>query len=383
MPILADAWFIHAATNGKHSGPAELVRGEMEIDDLQPNEVLLAPLFGSWEGNMTHAIDRDPIDICEARGYERCVIGNSGVARIVELGADVTDLKEGQVVLMGAMDTDAWGYPKKLMAYDMPVQGLMRTRMKLRSDQVLPLPENTRHDLTRWAAFNVRYPTAWDNWRIAHGTFRLLINEEEFPRMNVWAWGGGTALAEAHLATLLGHSGVAIASTPERKELIESMGVKAVDRTNFPALQFDERRYKTDEEYAAAYRDSETAFLATVAELTGGLGVQVFVDLIGEPVFRATLKALGRQGIVATAGWKVGMRMKFLRAVECIARHQFIHTHFAPLSEARKAIAFAEENEWLPIIDERIYDFDEIPELAANYAAGKYRMFPVYRINGE
>ena len=383
MPIQTDAWFLHAAADGKHSGPAELVRGELEIADLLPDEVLLAPLFGSWEGNMTHALERNPIDVCVARGYERCVIGNSGAARVIEVGTSVEDLREGQVVLMAGMEADAFGFPKKLMAYDAPIQGFMSKRMKLRSDCVVPIPDDTRHDLRRWAAFNVRYLTAWDNWRVAHGTFRLLLDETELPRMNVWAWGGGTALAEAQLACLLGHTGVALTSTSERMRLIERLGVKALDRTNFADLQFDERRYKTDEQYASAYRESETAFLETVTELTAGLGVQVFVDMIGEPVFRATVKALGRQGVLATAGWKVGMRMQFLRAVECIARHQFIHTHFTRASEARRAIAFAEEHEWLPIIDERIYGFDEIPELAADYAAGQCRMFPVYRVNGE
>jgi len=245
------------------------------------------------------------------------------------------------------------------------------------------LPADTKHSLARWAAFNVRYLTAWSNWRVALGTLRLLLDEADFPRLNVWGWGGGTALAETQLAALLGHRAVAMASTPERLQLIKSCGVEPMDRSRFPDLQFDERRYKTDKDYAAAYTESERTFLQLVNEHTDGEGVQVFVDMIGTPVFRATLKALGRQGVVTTAGWKAGMVLKYLRAIEGIGRHQFIHTHFARASEIAEAILFAEEHDWLPVVDEKIYSFDEIPELAERYAAGDFRMFPCYRVNDE
>lgn len=383
MTYTADAWFISAAAPGEESRPAKLWRGRLELGALEDDEVLLAPIYGCWEGNMGHALARRPIDTVAARGLERAVIGNSGCARVLEVGRGVRGLAEGQVVLMFGMETDRFGYPRKMMAYDAPIMGCLSTRMKLKESWCLPIPDDTRFDLVRWAGFNVRYVTAWANWEVALATFRIHLSEEEVPRIHVWGWGGGTALAEAQLATMQGHRGVALASTDERLQLIRDCGVEAVDRRPFHDLWFDEARYRNDREYAERYRANEGAFLEAVRRGTDGEGVQIFVDMIGSPVYRATTKALARQGVVTTAGWKAGMDLKYRRASACIERHQYVHTHFTRRGPGLDAVAFAEENEWLPIVDETRYSFDEIPELAERYDAGDFRMFPCYTINGE
>ena len=382
MPISAEAWFVHAAKPGEE-GPAELVRERYELEDLGPGEVLVEPLYGCWEANIQHAIERDPIDVCVQRGQPKAIIGNAGIARVLQVGEGVTGLREGQAVLPFGLEEDEWGYPVRIMGFDSRMSGLMTTRLKLPERGVVPIPEDTRYSLPQWAAFNNRYVTAWSNWRVAYGTFRLLLGEDELEQLHVWGWGGGTAFAEVQLACMLGHRGVCMASRPERLELIRAGGVQALDRSPFAELNFDERRYRSDPDYAERYQRSERTFLETVREVTGGRGVQIFVDMIGAPVFRATAKALSRHGVLTTAGWKLGMRMWYLRAVECIARHQFIHTHFARRSEAQDAVAFGEERGWMPTVDERVYEFDDVPQISRDYAAGEFRMFPIFRINPE
>ena len=69
-----------------------------------------------------------------------------------------------------------------------------------------------------------------------------------------------------------------------------------------------------------------------------------------------------------------------MRAIECIDRHQHVHTHYARYPEGVQAVNFAVANEWLPIVDERIYTYDEIPEMARDYDAGRFTYFPVYKI---
>ena len=111
--------------------------------------------------------------------------------------------------------------------------------------------------------------------------------------------------------------------------------------------------------------------------------VQIFIDYVGGPVYRPTLKALGRNSVIATAGWKEGMVLTNIRAIECIQRHQHIHTHYARYQQGWKAVAYAEPNGWMPIIDERIYTFDEIPDLVDAYEHGRVNCFPCYSINAE
>jgi hypothetical protein len=51
-------------------------------------------------------------------------------------------------------------------------------------------------------------------------------------------------------------------------------------------------------------------------ELSDGLGAAIFIDNIGAPLYRTTLKALARQNVLATVGWKHGRRTSTLRASE-------------------------------------------------------------------
>ena len=386
MSIRTDAWVIYAAREGEEGKPTELVRETVELEDPGPHELLVEPLYGCWEGNMGHALARDPIDICALRGLEKAVIGNAGTGRVIEVGSDVPaeyGYEPGQAVMFIGMEADEFGYPVRMMGYDSRKQGIQCKRVKRLPEDVVPIPAGSRFDLATWAAFNVRYATAWECWRMALGTFRLQLGEDELPVLNVWGWGGGSSLALTHLAAMLGHRAAAISSKPERLALIRDLGITGIDRSPFADLQFDERRFAKDADYAASYRAAEKRFLETVHEVTEGSGVHVFVDMIGAPVHRATLKALARMGVLVTAGWKAGMQLSHLRAIECIQRHQFVHTHFARRSEVLVAMQFAEENGWMPVLDETVFDFDELPELAARFAAGDYRMFPVYRINEE
>ena len=91
---------------------------------------------------------------------------------------------------------------------------------------------------------------------------------------------------------------------------------------------------------------------------------------------------MARQGVLATAGWKEGMHLWFVRAIECIDRNQHVHTHYARYSEGVEAVDFAVRNEWLPRVDQPIYSYDEVPKLARDYDENRFVYFPIYRVNG-
>ncbi|MCB9519556.1 MAG: zinc-binding dehydrogenase [Myxococcales bacterium] len=384
MAYKTEAWVLHQGV-GENPGPAELVREEFEFGDLTPDEVLARPLYGCWEGNMGHALDRRPVDICAQRGEPRVVFGNAGVLEIVEVGANVTTVKPGDKAILFCNGIwDDFGYPKRIFGFDAPnTIGVLAKTTKLHQLQVIKIPDGNTHHLARWAAFSLRYVTAWSNFRLAYGTLRLQLDAEELPSPVVWGWGGGVSLAELHLARLQGCRAFQVSSSGARQKMAEDLGITAIDRSEFEDLNYDEKLYKTDPEYKARYQASERRFLEIVDELTQGTGVNIFLDYVGSPVIRATLKAMARQGILATAGWKEGMHLWFVRAIECIDRHQHVHTHYARYKEGVDAVQFALENDWLPVIDERIYEFDEIPECGDAYQRGDFVYFPCFRVNPE
>lgn len=385
MPHEARAWFLHAGTDDDRGKLAELRLERFTLPDPGPGEVLAEPLYGAWEGNYHHALTRDPIDICRQRGEPRVVLGNSGVVRVLVVGEGVTDLHPGQLAMIfGAGQCDRFGYMTHAHAYDAPgTMGCMTTRMLTSAHNLIPIPEGSRHSPAQWAVFTLRYATAWSNWELALGTFRLLVAERDLPHPNVWGWGGGTTLAELDLARRHGCRCVMLAGDPQRLARIEQTGIAPLDRRPFAALTASADAYPSPEAWKAARKDAERRLLAEVEARCGEDRVQIFVDYIGAPVLGATLKALGRCGVLTTAGWKKGMDIHLRRAAECIQRHQHVHTHYASRAQHDAATAYAEAHGWMPVLDEPIVPFAEIPALARRFAANQTGFFPVFSINRE
>lgn len=382
MPRTTEAWVLYPGEPGSKE-LSKLAREPFTVPDLGPEDVWVKTLYGCWEGNMGHALERSPVDICVVRGEDRLVMGNAGVVEILECGPEVTTVKPGQkAILFCNGEWDEYGYPKKIFGFDCKgTVGLLARETKLHQKQVIAIPEENTFALERWAAFSLRYVTAWSNWRLAYAVLRNQLTEDELPDPIVWGWGGGVSLAQLHLARLQGCHTVQVSSAGKRRDAAERLGIGVVDRGEFRDLQYDEKRYKTDEAYRDRYKVAEKRFLEIVEERTNGRGVHIFIDYVGSPVLRATLKALTRQGVITTAGWKEGMQLWLLRAIECIDRHQHVHTHYARYVEGVRAVHFALANEWLPEVDERIYEYDEIPELARDYLAGDFVYFPCYKVN--
>ncbi|MEI8256216.1 MAG: zinc-binding alcohol dehydrogenase family protein, partial [Deltaproteobacteria bacterium] len=88
---------------------------------MGPHDVLVEPLYGCWESNMSDAMARRPVDICLQRDEPRVVVGNAGVVRVVETGREVTGAKPGDVcMLFGSGAVDQYGFVTRALAYDAP-----------------------------------------------------------------------------------------------------------------------------------------------------------------------------------------------------------------------------------------------------------------------
>jgi NADPH:quinone reductase-like Zn-dependent oxidoreductase len=361
--------------------PGRLTLRPTPLAALQVGEVLAEPLFGCWEGNMTHALQRCPVDICQQRDEPWVVLGNAGVVRVLECGPGVTELCPGQAcVVFCAGDLTAIGFPRTIYAYDQPGSvGILAKRTKLLARQLLPLPMRTRHSLRQWAAFSLRYVTAWANWWTAIGCWRAVAGDTP-PRVR--SWGGGVSFAELTLARLQGCPATMITSSDRRLAEIAAAGLTSADRRPWARLNHDEEAFRRDPARRDEYRAAESRFLEFVRRATDGDGVSIFLDYVGRPVHRATLKALGCPGVLTTAGWKAGMNVTGVRAVECLHQHVHVHTHYARREDGEAAVRFAEEVAWIPPEPDRVWRWEEVPELARRYAAGEENSyFPVFSIN--
>ena len=362
--ITTDAWVL--PSTARQPGRGTLIREEFHFPEITAHEVLATPIYGCLEGNMLHAIERDPIDICALRGEDAVVLGNAGVVRVERIGAEVDLVREGDLCLVfGNAVWDEQGYPIKIMAYDAPgTMGVLARTMKLNQRQLIPIPAGSPFTLQQWAAFSLRYISAWANWRVAYACWQSQMLGVPPEETIVCAWGGGVSFAQLTLARRLGCPVVMICSNADRFELLRRSGIEPIDRSQFDAEHLEE------------------GVLAAIAERTGGRGVSIFIDNVGTPAHRITLKALARQGVVTTCGWKAGMRTSIARAIECLQRHIHVHTHYARYSEGLDAVRFAVEHGWMPPHDDRVWSWEEIPKLIDEYARGNVASyFPIFEVS--
>ncbi|WP_413105006.1 zinc-binding alcohol dehydrogenase family protein [Streptomyces sp. Inha503] len=384
--IHTDAWILHTGPEGvppEARPPGNLCRGRHSFAAPGDGEALVEPLYGSWEANIEHALSRRPIDVCHLRHEEAVVLGNLGIVRVLDPKGS-SSLKEGDIcMVMPFAERDRYGYAELIYAYDAPrTIGLLAKRTKIATDLLLPIPGNSAYSLPQWAAY-ARYFTAWDNWRVAHQCWSTQMPEQDPGEHLVFGWGGGVVLAELQLAKRAGFRVAMTAGSDGRLAELTRLGITAVDRRLFPHLALDPEHPPLDAEEMARYRASEKEFLRTIGALSDGAGAAIFVDNIGAPLYKATIKAMARQGVVTTVGWKHGMRTFHLRASECINRHLHVNTHVWRYDDCATIRDHQENTAWMPSIDPAaVYEFDKVGQLAADYSSGKVdSYFPLYSVN--
>jgi NADPH:quinone reductase-like Zn-dependent oxidoreductase len=125
-------------------------------------------------------------------------------------------------------------------------------------------------------------------------------------------------------------------------------------------------------------------FLHTVRRVTDDRRVAIFIDNVGAPVHRATVKALARQGVIATSGWDGGGALAFDRITACMNRHLHVHTHGVRHAVAVEAYEYMADSAWMPKVGQELWPWEQIPELAHAFTAGELESyFPVFEVNPE
>ena len=353
---------------------------------LEEGEALVEPILGSWEANIDHALARWPIDVCSTRGEDVAVLGNLGVVRVLAVhpGPHASPVRAGDLcLLMPFGKLDRHGYAELVHGYDCPnTLGLLAKRTKMSTRLLLPIPSDTRYSLAQWATYG-RYFTAWDNWHRALGCWRTQVPDDDPADHLVFGWGGGVSLAQLTLARRDGFRVAMTASSDERLAFLRRQGIEAIDRRRFPHLAVAQRRGGADSESPLLHKESMAEFLRVIHELSDGYGVSIFVDNIGEPLYKATVSSLARAGVITSCGWKAGMRISHLRGGECINRHIHVNTHVWRLSESAAIRDFQQSTGWIaPVGSTEVYDFEQVPQLAREYASGRISSyFPLYAIN--
>ena len=144
-----------------------------------PSDVRFKVLAVSAEHNINHAALADTINIAEARGG-KIYPGNSALGEVLEVGANVTNFKPGDIVITHCNgEPDEYGFPLRIWAYDQPESiGWYSEEAVVGDWQLIKAPLDCGLNLWEMAALPLRAPTAYHLWRRAIGIYRVKVPVE-------------------------------------------------------------------------------------------------------------------------------------------------------------------------------------------------------------
>lgn len=360
--MITEAWVLT-----KVDSKNEFIKKEIKVEELKEDELLLKPLYGCLEGNMIHALDSDPIDILQERKEDEIILGNAGIMEVEDVGTlGIERFKRGDKVLFFCNgEQDEYGYPLKITGYDKRLSmGVLAKVIKLKQNEVIKIPNNSKISLQQWAAFSLKFITAWSNWNVAYNSWKIQMPNVSENQIYVFGWGGGVTYAELLLAKKMGCNCTMITSKKENIKMCEKNGINVFNRMIYSNEELEEQ------------------LLKYTNKITKNKKASIFIDNIGKDVYKIMLKLIGRQGVITSCGWKSGGMLPILRQNECQNRHIQVFTHYAKMSEGIEAIKFAINENWVPPECKKIYKWEEIPDLIKDYRNGNLdTYFPIFKIN--
>lgn len=202
---------------------------------------------------------------------------------------------------------------------------------------VLPLPDHV--DLVEAGALLAAYLTAW---RMLFGKRALRPGETVL----IVGVGGGVAVACLQLALQAGARVLVTSSSDEKIERALALGAAA----------------------GANYRREKVA--RRILELTGGEGVDMVIDSVGEASWDDSLRSLRRGGRLVTCGATTGsnpsadLQRLFIRQLEVYG------STGGSIEECRQLLALFAAGSIKPVIDRR-YTLDELPAAFDRLAHGE------------
>jgi NADPH:quinone reductase-like Zn-dependent oxidoreductase len=342
----------------------------LKLDDLTlrpmgARDVHLRILAVSAEHNVDHAVLADTVNIAELRGG-KIYPGNSALGEVVAVGAEVTTVKPGDVVVTHCNgEPDVYGFPLRIWAYDQPDSiGWYGEEAMVGEWQVIKAPLQCGLSLWEMAALPLRAPTAYHLWRRAMGIYRLKVPLERRARVNVMSFGGGVGELFLMLAKHEGHRAFFCSGSPERREFLAKMGIEPIDQKQF-------NRFKS--------RDDVKAFSNHVKKATAGEGMHVVCDMLRGPVFEAGIVVAAREGVNVSAGWQLARECTYNSANLSVRQLTLDHTHYETV-DGCKAATELYGSVFKPTVHKEIYAFQDLPRCMHEMFLNTQTGIPIVRV---
>ena len=337
----------------------------LDLREVGPNDVRMKVLAVSAEHNIDHATTADTVNIADARGG-KMYPGNSATGEVLEVGANVTKFKAGDIVLTHCNGApDEFGFPLRIWAYDAEDSiGWYSKEAVVEDWQLIPAPLDCGLNFWEIAALPLRAPTAYHMWRRALGIYRVKVPYERKARINVLGFGGGVSELFLMLAKAEGHNAFFCSGSPERRAALEKQGIHGIDQKAYNRF---------------ASRDDVKGFTKECKALTGGDMMHVVCDMMRGPLFAAGLACSARMGVNVSSGWQLSQKVDYNSTLMSVKQVTIDHTHYET-PDGCEAATELYGSVFKPTIHSEIYGWDDLPRAHQEMHLNTQTGIPIVRI---
>lgn len=215
--------------------------------------------------------------------------------------------------------------------------GTLAEYVSVPAQNAFPIPEG--FDFAEASALGVNYLTAW----------RMVFTKTQvkpWETVLIFGIGGGVSLAALQLVKAIGARVIVTSREDTKLQRAAAMGADGTING------------RTED------------IVGRVMEMTGGRGVDVVIENVGEAVWPSALRSLVRGGRIATCGATTGDRPSADLRRLFIRQLQIFGSTLGNLAEFRDLIAFCRSGAIQPVIDSR-YDLNSIHEALSRLESGE------------
>jgi crotonyl-CoA reductase len=341
---------------------------EVDLPPLGPNEVLIAPMASALNFNTVWTSLFEPVstfgflkrfaregELGARHDLPYHIVGSDAAAVVVRVGPGVTRWKAGDRVTVHCNYVDMEGPEghddsmiddrQRIWGFETNFGGMAELSM-VKANQLMPMPTHLTWEEA--ASLGLTLATS----------YRMLVSQnaggmKQGDTVLVWGATGGLGGFAVQLIRNGGGIPICVVSSPDKVELLNSLGVDTVIDRKAEGYQFWDGDTQRPDEWKRLG--------AKIRELTGGRDVDMVFEHPGRQTFGASVFVTRKGGKIITCASTSGYMHEYDNRYLWMNLKSIISSHFANYKEAWEANRLVDLGMIHPILT-RTYSLDDAAE---------------------